>query len=476
MTQPDGKGLSKTAELYKLEKEKGWFDTRFDGWSPWRVVRTTVYNRAYDQTLSEAGSKRAKVGLGWQALLATSKFLISLLVSKKTDYLVKSFRSALRLSVGGVRRDIYFDDLLDNVSAYFKLEVVDNVDFDNFEAVRRPANLDSVCFSFWASILARILPCKSLKPFCVEISGALDERNIAVIDVDLLLRRVSHVYWESKLYRLLIVALRPKIVIVADCAEYALRLACAKESIFFMELQHGVFNREHPDAIPNWVSGSDDELLIPNALACFGRYWVDQLFHVKQGRNAFIAGNSLIDRYKLLKSKERRSGVLRILISSQGHSVNELCRWVRNMMISIPPSLVVELTIKLHPRYDHGNTAYDVLEATYDATIVDGASTRNIWELLSDSDIHLSISSACHFDAASLNVVSIVVPLDGYELLVDAIDNRSIFLANEPSDVWRIALTVDSSFESEESGNFCAPDFVENIGKFLGSKLDMNVV
>ena len=87
MTQPDRKGLSNTAELYKLEKEKGWFDIRFDGWSPWRVVRTTVYNRAYELSFSKSLSKGALVRVVWQALSATSKLLISLLASKKPVFL-----------------------------------------------------------------------------------------------------------------------------------------------------------------------------------------------------------------------------------------------------------------------------------------------------------------------------------------------------------------------------------------------------
>jgi len=474
MISGDNLFIRRIEVFLSAEKQYGWFDIRFEGWSFWRVTRTWVYDIAVGLSVSKV--KTSKYLLCKQALLATLKLGMLLFTSKRRDFLVKSFRSALRIKDGSVIRDVYYDELLDQGYSYFKLEVIDSNDFgDHSKKSLRPADLDAYLLYFWANLLARIFPVKSAISFCDEVSMVMRENGGIDVRPGPLLRRISQVHWEAKLYRWLLKRLQPSVVIVADCAEYALRLACAREDIVFVEIQHGLFDRDHPDAVPDWVEGTDDELLLPDALACYGQYWIDRLSTTRQWVNAFPAGNGLVDRYRKDRSVEGQQDVFRILVSSQGLHVEKLCSWLTIMMASAPAKLAVELTVKLHPVYDVGYQSYESLQTNYGAKVISGSAMPNIWELLSNSDLHLSISSACHFDAASLGVISIVIPLDGHELMIDSVDDQSIFLAYGPSDVWQI-MSGDKCLENQTNREkYSKASFADNMEQHFRKELSIEL-
>ena len=98
-------------------------------------------------------------------------------------------------------------------------------------------------------------------------------------------------------------------------------------------------------------------------------------------------------------------------------------------------------------------------------TVIGGADEPNVYDLLADADLHLSIASACHFDAASLGVPSMVVPLPGHQEVCHAVDDRSIFIAERPEDVWQLAVRARTL--SVDSERFSASDFVRNITDLL---------
>ncbi|MFX5862045.1 hypothetical protein ABTE64_18120, partial [Acinetobacter baumannii] len=84
------------------------------------------------------------------------------------------------------------------------------------------------------------------------------------------------------------------------------------------------------------------------------------------------------------------------------------------------------LSIKLHPVYDQGDLNFAGLQRDDRVSVVAGSELPTVFDMLSEADLHLSIASACHFDAAALGVRSVIIPLAGHESLLHAVDQEQI--------------------------------------------------
>ncbi|MCE4538167.1 hypothetical protein LXT12_12990 [Pelomonas sp. P7] len=467
MSSEAGKSPALSA-LYAAERRHGWFDFRLDGWAVWRVLRTPVYNVAAALPLSYTRESR-KSQLK-RSLKATAGVLGYLLIGRHCDVLVKSFRSALRSRHGDRFRDVYFDGVLDQQPSHFKLEVVNTTAFTRQAAQAfRPANADAYAFTFWGAVLGRLFPCREAEVFCRDLAGSLQSEVGIEIGERFLLQRLSAMYWESRLYALLLARLRTRLVMVADTSEYALRRACSMRGIPFVEMQHGVFDEDHPDAVPAWVSGSAAELLLPDALACYGPYWVARLAASRQYGVAQPVGNELVDYYRvrrLSRQVDEANTQVHLLFTSQGIDTERAVAWLDTLLKSAPPNLRTTLTVKLHPAYDNDAAPYAGLVALHGAVLVAGSQEPNVWELLTEADLHLSISSACHFDAAALGVPSVVMPLQGHYLMEAAINGRSIFSAQTPKAVWTLLASL-RGFTAADMGEYASPGFTQRIDQLI---------
>jgi hypothetical protein len=279
--------------------------------------------------------------------------------------------------------------------------------------------------------------------------------------------RISTVYWQARLYQLLLARIKPQAVLVSDTGEYGLRIAAGRQKIPFVELQHGVFDAEHPDAVPAWVSGAAEYLILPDILASRGRYWIECLAQTRQGRDHAVAvGNEFIDEARLRRKARTKARTLHFVLTTQGLDSERLARWIEAMREAAPDAVDWRLSIKLHPVYDRDTREFSELEKDSRIRIIGGSAQPNVFDLLSEADLHLSIASACHFDAAALGVRSIIIPLAGHESILHAVDERQIFLAGAPDDVWRIVSFPETS-EVERSYRFSEPNFVANMRKLV---------
>lgn len=447
-----------------LERQHGLFDFRIDGWSAWRVMRNPVFR--ITEGLPLAQPARSNLRRSLQALAATAKLLGLLASGPRRQLLVKTCRSGLRLPQGDGFRDVYFDGLLQRGHAYLKLEEINSPDFDQqaAKAIAKP-QLDTVVFTFWGRVLGRLMPVRAL-PFCQQVSGLLDQHLKLKIDPQWLLMRLSTVVWQARLFALLLKRVRPAAVLVADTGEYALSIVCRRLGIRFIELQHGVFDASHPDAVPAWVSGSDAALVLPHVLACRGEFWIDKLAGTRQAMGlAKPVGNELIDLARARMSPRDARSARHLVLTSQGLDSERLAQWVVQMVAAAPSGLQWRLSIKLHPTYDAHTRDFDSLCSDPRIRVIAGADLPNVFDLLIDADLHLSITSACHFDAAALGVPSIVVPLAGHEAMLNAVDGAQIFIAHTPAEVWRLA--TGPRADASQMHRFAAPGFVDNLQRLL---------
>ena len=123
------------------------------------------------------------------------------------------------------------------------------------------------------------------------------------------------------------------------------------------------------------------------------------------------------------------------------------------------------MSIKLHPVYDAQTQDYNSLTADPRIEVIAGASQPNVFDLLADADLHLSIASACHFDAAALEVLTVVIPLSGHEAMLGAIDDEQVFLAHQPGDIWSFASRrID---QAPIINRFATPGFIDNLQRLI---------
>lgn len=454
--------------LAEAERRHDLFAYRVDGWSAWRVVRHVVQRTAARYNLARPKQNDA-LRILW-ALNATLRLAAILALPPRVRLLVKTQRSGLRMMEGDRYRDIYFDGLLEKNDQHFKLEVVDTGDFDQqARAALFPPHLNAVVFTFWGRLLGKLFPADAAA-FSTRTSKILKDEVDVDIPASELLMLVSTAYWQSRLFGLLLRRLRPQTALVCDTGEYGLVIACRKAGVPIVELQHGVFDAAHPDAIPDWASGSGTELVLPDVLAARNRFWIRQLAGCHQAVTAVPVGNELIDRareQRALRQAELADepGIRRIVLTTQGMDSERLAAWLEAMLAAAPCGQAWKLTIKLHPTYDTHTTAFDGLAAHPDVTIVPGGSQPNVFELLSEADLHLSIASACLFEAAALQVPSLIIPLSGHEDVLPILDDVLLRLARSPSEAWSTLPALDPA----ASGTHAEPGFKRNMRALLGS-------
>jgi hypothetical protein len=461
--QSEGDQPSRVVALYALERAYDLFAFKVDGWSAWRVLRNPLHRQA--RALPLAQSVKAQSSRVLNALCGTLRLLGLLFAGGRCDLLVKTCRSGLRMPAGEQFRDVYFDGLLSTGYSYAKLEEINSPDFERQAAAACfPATLDPVVFTFWGMVLARLLPLHSARFFCDRVSVLLVQEVDMATASRWLLTRISTAYWQSRLYGLLLRRLRPRAVLVSDTGEYGINIACKRHGVRFIELQHGVFDADHPDAIPNWVEGTPAELLLPEILACRGDYWIEQLANTRQGRDhARPVGNELIDLARERRKRRSARPKLRLVLSSQGLDSDRLAQWVAEFVAAAPDNVAWGLVIKLHPIYDISNQSFDFYNDPR-ISVIGGADLPNIFDLLADADLHLSIASACHFDAAALGVPTVVIPLAGHEAMLKAIDGRMIHLARRPSDPWNLRLNAITEADAKR---YSEPGFIFNFASIL---------
>lgn len=454
--------IDRLGRLAAAEMRHDLFAYGVDGWSAWRVTRNFVQRTTARYGLASPRPNDGKRVI--RALAATVRLMAILAFPPQVDLLVKTARSGLRMAVGEQYRDVYFDGLLATTRDHFKLEEINTPDFDRqARAAMFPGDLDPVVFTFWGRVLGKLFPAPAAD-FAAKVSTILRDEIGVIIGADALLMRVSTAWWQSRIYLPLLQRLRPQVVMVSDTGEYGLLIACARLGVPIVELQHGVFDVTHPDAIPATVPGKREHLLLPDVLASRGGFWIGRLAGAHQAGRAVVVGNELIDVARAKRSARAPSADRHFVLTSQGLDSERLAAWIAQMIASAPAGLDWRLSVKFHPVYDADNRHFDDIAREPRVTLISGGSAPNAFDLLADADLHLSIASACHFDALALGVPTVVVPLSGHENVIDAVDGRRMFLAASPAEVWSLNTR---EWPAEASREFSEPEFLNNMNRLL---------
>lgn len=396
------------------------FSRRVDGICIWQLIRFELSMRKQRGGLARALLPRRRLVNG-----AMTGLLQFLWPSKKYDYLCKTFDSAHRGQDADRTVDVYFDDLCNFVAGGAKISSCDTSGFEGkiSRASHRPV-FDDTSIIVFSALLGRLLPFRRSHAVFGEIANAIGEEFGFTDYTEAKLARTYNVFrWRSLLYKWLLAKYSPSIVISPDSGQFALMKACAEMGTPFVEMQHGVFTSVHPNALPVTLR-NETGILKPDVLAVYGAFTRDMLtntlLHV-EGRILPVGGPSIERARRLRETSFAAADKVVIAVTTQGIATAKMCEFLAAFLQKVGNEVVVKL--KLHP-------AYDVEEGSYRARlgndprieIISGKSTISTHELIALSDLHLSISSAAHYDALGIGTPTGVIAFETHHS-VDAILN-----------------------------------------------------
>ena len=149
-------------------------------------------------------------------------------------------------------------------------------------------------------------------------------------------------------------------------------------------------------------------------------------------------GSVRMDNYRRQREVNHKAGgPMQVVFTTQGLVVPQVAAFLRDFMALVDEAgIALELTIKLHPVYDLSSEPYrQVFGEDKRIHIVSGTEMPSTFTLLSRADLHLSIASACHYDALGLGVPTVVVALSGYTVVERLIELGHAPAARTPQEL-----------------------------------------
>jgi hypothetical protein len=416
----------------------------------------------------------SRAELVWNAVADWSRYVRL----PRARILVKSFVSGLaEIQEDGRYRDVFFDDVLDVVGSHVKLEIRNAAPrAGGWQAAHLPPRAATVGTDFGAHVLSKLKPSREASDLAGFFGDAItSELGVNEFGRDRVARRLDSFRWGKRLYGRVLDRVRPRFALVADTGEYELFAAAKERGVRCLELQHGIFTPDHPDALGVTAAAHRRQMIVPDALLLFGSYWEDELraggFY---GDELRVTGNPRIDRFRARRGAVARPNdrTCRILVTSGGLANEELARFVaETASLARAEGFDCHFDVKLHPIYDafSEDTYAAALSGAADARILRGEQQPSTFELLSEADAHVSISSTCHYEALGIGVPTIVLPLTGYETVLPLIEAGHAALAATPGELLRLLRDAKGRQVPEEvSGRYYRPGALETIAGELG--------
>lgn len=440
------------------------------GVSVWRLIRASVGSQLKGLPIANPTLARSKL------FSASIRSIFRYIIDPKlnAEFAVMSYTSALRIKGIFGFEDIYFEELLRNRPNGIRLHSVNTIQSKTRQHGLQTKSCDCTAIYILGGLLARLLPAKDDLDVFEELSALIHQHLGANgFDASYILRAFSSFWWQSQIFRFLLVHSEIKTIIVADNAERALIHACRNLNIRFIELQHGVFNPSDPDCVPAVAlkQGDDASLLLPHVFAQLGDYWSDRHAKTAIGElgTTFAVGSSTIARYFEFRKSLFQSNpdFPKLVVTTQGLDASGLVSFIAAFLnIYTAPC---SLKIKLHPAYDRSAQPYaKALAADPRVEIILGDTEPNTYELIAHADLHLSIASACHFDALGIGTPTAVLNLQGSDVVQDLVKNGDALYITAPADLADIVtLRAWGEVSTAVSNKYFKQDYLNNILRLM---------
>jgi hypothetical protein len=458
------------ARVQAFEQQNGVWTIRQGDIALWRLLRFEVVSQLQNMQLKRAPIDREALfgslpRAAWQYAMAARGY----------RYIGKTSNSGLRDRREGKYHDVYFDDLIDAVPGGAKMSSLDAAGFDenSRNAYRQPV-FDDTAVMVISAVMGRIFPTR-VPSTSVRI---LSELLTSELDLpEFTPRRIQRKYdvfrYRAAAYRLVLKRLKIRAVLVANTGLLPLLHAARSLNIPFVELQHGEFGPHHPECLAaNTLDAGADSLMLPDFLAVFGQFDADRLADTALGKLGLtrpIGAPAVASARALRQAKFRpRSDLPVIVFTSQGFGQAHVHAFISAFLSAYTEPM--RLILRLHPGYDADVDAYRNLAlADPRVEVMPGYSMPPTHEVIALSDLHLSVSSTCHYDALGIGTPTAILALPGYLQMDDLIRNGAAPLVETPGQLaqlvqhrsWPVIDPVVCDY-------FFRPDYAGNMLELFG--------
>ena len=451
--------------LGRFESEHRLFELSVGGVSLWRLLRFAVgfalQNLPFERTPLPRG----------ELLVAFLRSLRDLArLPGGVRYAVKSYVSALRIREEDGYEDIYFERLLEEVPGGVRLFSLNAAGYAARPGSSGVTAIDCTAVTILGALLARAFPVKEGDVAFARLSALIaDDLGLEGFPSGRIRRMFSSFWWQSRLYEWVLRRLGAGTVLAADTGERALLAASQRLGAGFIELQHGIFTPDHPDALPVSAlrAAPAAELLLPDRVALYGDYWLSRQAGSALGKAGRLlsAGSSVIEKFRARRETEfsPAKDCPHMVVTTQGIDRDALIEFLSRFLTLFAEPCV--LTVKLHPAYDSSYGLYiKMLGDDSRVRIVNGRDDPNTYELIARSDLHLSIASACHYDALGIGTPTVVIGLAGYPLVQDLLDAGDALFAGSPEALAEIVSQRSwKAVSPAVSSRYYRHEFVQNL-------------
>lgn len=220
-----------------------------------------------------------------------------------------------------------------------------------------------------------------------------------------ILRKSSEFFWSILFWRLIFTIRKPQVIIVTDTCEVAILRAADISNIKTLEIQHGIYYREHPmfysstayDALKKkWVKASQ--------YLTFGEYWSNYLNIIYNENVATVQGKKKITGDPFLGASES------ILITLQGRETCKIKSIIKKVINYTLNYTHLTVKVKKHPVY--ACDWIDDIDEKLNKKFVLLDENTTIDQALIGTMHLLTVSSATIYDALSVGINVIVIDLD----------------------------------------------------------------
>ena len=455
------------AILESLEKEKKLFSIRVDGIAVWQLFRFNASLALQDINVTPHSVNRlAGMGNLFRWFL---RDCLTLLPGRQAYYFFVNAHSVQVAFPQGKYGDKHFAQLLSQMEKSVYVT----------SSPREPAvypTQNPPAFSFSIPLLYA-MSMKRLRRASPPIRQAATQLREALSEIDelshfderFLCTVIDGFFLERKCWLWILKRFGDPFVVVADTGSYSLASAAAIRGTRIAELQHGLVGPTHPCLIPVEVTPSPDGLICRDALILNGKHWLDLLENRQwhSVRSMVAAGSPWLEMFRNISEARQDRPENMVLCTLQGIESQKFLEFVRSAL-DIAGESTIAIVIKLHPLRPHERElAEDVFRGYQNITILAGDEGPSTHELLTQASLHLSISSATHYDALAIGTPTCIIPLATHDAINDLIDSGLAMLASNPTMLAQAFGTKQERLTPEFREKFCSPGALDALCREL---------
>ncbi len=273
------------------------------------------------------------------------------------------------------------------------------------------------------------------------------------------------------LYNLIFKITQPKVLLTTCYGNYQVVNVANSLGITTVEFQHGIIINHFAYSVLTDINNN----FYPNYLVVFGeqdKNYLKDKFYVKDKNHIYYAGNMMIDYYKSKNNYE----IINLKVSYE-YVISVSLQWtVLEEMISY----VVKQAIKyknicfiLIPRKKSDLCSYK--ENIDNIKVFDEI---NCYEIVANSDYHMTVYSTCAVESLSLGVCNIFLNINGLseKYFYDFIKNNTFnFLLETDKDIYNILKKIpktDKDTVANSNTKYIALSYLENLLYFIDNFLN----